>query len=112
MNSLYKVIITYELIFLLFWNILYLSNSDIENWFTEKFLTAIFVFLSTMALGATLVYIIFISLKLTGISKILKNVKNRKSVQKRSLKNCQKIFLFCQKSYKSNNNGPKMILFC
>ena len=76
MNSLYKVIITYELIFLLFWNILYLSNSDIENWFTEKFLTAIFVFLSTMALGATLVYIVFISLKLTGISKILKNIKD------------------------------------
>ena len=41
---MYKVIITYELIFLAFWNILYLSNSDVENWFTEKFLTAIFVF--------------------------------------------------------------------
>ena len=76
MNSLYKVIITYELVFLLFWNILYLSNSDIENWFTEKFLTAIFVFLSTMALGATLMYIIFVSLKITGISKILKNIKD------------------------------------
>ena len=76
MNSLYKVIITYELIFLLFWNILYLSNSDIENWFTEKFLTAIFVFLSTMALGTTLIYIIFISLKITGISKILKSIKD------------------------------------
>ena len=48
---MYKVIITYELIFLAFWNILYLSNSDVENWFTEKFLTAIFVFFSTMALG-------------------------------------------------------------
>ena len=76
MNSLYKVIITYELIFLLFWNILYLSNSDIENWFTEKFLTAIFVFLSTMALGTTLGYIIFISLKITGISKLLKSIKD------------------------------------
>ena len=76
MNSLYKVIITYELIFLLFWNILYLSNSDIDNWFTEKFLTAIFVFLSTMALGTTLVYIIFISLKITGISKLLKSIKD------------------------------------
>ena len=76
MNSLYKVIITYELIFLLFWNILYLSNSDIENWFTEKFLTAIFVFLSTMALGTTLVYIIFISVKITGISKLLKSIKD------------------------------------
>tara|TARA_Y100000996_G_scaffold415247_1_gene408916 strand:- start:1164 stop:1406 length:243 start_codon:yes stop_codon:yes gene_type:complete len=76
MNSLYKVIITYELVFLLFWNILYLANSDVENWFTEKFLTAIFVFLSTMALGATLIYIIFISLKLTGISRILKSIKD------------------------------------
>ena len=76
MNSLYKVIITYELAFLFFWNILYLSNSDVENWFTEKFLTAVFVFLSTMALGGTLVYIIFISLKITGISKILKNIKD------------------------------------
>ena len=76
MNSLYKVIITYELAFLFFWNILYLSNSDVENWFTEKFFTAVFVFLSTMALGATLVYIIFISLKITGISKILKNIKD------------------------------------
>ena len=75
MNSLYKVIITYELVFLLFWNILYLSNSDIENWFTEKFLTAIFVFLSTMALGATLMYIIFVRLKITGISKVLKCIK-------------------------------------
>ena len=54
----------------------YLSNSDIENWFTEKFLTAIFVFLSTMALGTTLVYIIFISLKITGISKLLKSIKD------------------------------------
>ena len=76
MNSLYKVIITYELVFLLFWNILYLANSDVENWFTEKFLTAIFVFLSTMALGATLIYIIFISLRLTGISRILKSIKD------------------------------------
>ena len=76
MNSLYKVIITYELVFLLFWNILYLSNSDVENWFTEKFLTPIFVFLSTMALGATLMYIIFISLKISGISEYLKSIKD------------------------------------
>ena len=76
MNSLYKVIITYELVFLLFWNILYLSNSDVENWFTEIFLTAIFVFLSTMALGATLMYIIFISLKISGISEYLKSIKD------------------------------------
>ena len=76
MNSLYKVIITYELVFLLFWNILYLSNSDVENWFTEKFLNALFVFLSTMALGATLMYVIFISLKISGVSKYLKSIKD------------------------------------
>ena len=81
MNSLYKVIITYELAFLLFWNILYMSNSGVENWFTEKFLTAIFVFFSTMALGATLVYVIFISLKMSGISKVLKNLKDPRKNQ-------------------------------
>ena len=80
---MYKVIITYELIFLAFWNILYLSNSDVENWFTEKFLTAIFVFFSTMALGLTLVYIIYISIKLSGLAgvlQILKILEKRKLV--------------------------------
>ena len=43
---MFKIIIVYELIFVLFWNILYYSNSGIENWFQEKILTAIFVFLS------------------------------------------------------------------
>ena len=80
--KLYKVIITYELIFIVFWNLLYLSNSDIENWFTEKFLTAIFVFLSTMALGATIVYIIYISAKLSGFIDKLKKIKDpRKNTQ-------------------------------
>ena len=78
---MYKVIITYELAFLLFWNILYMSSSGVENWFTEKFLTAIFVFFSTMALGATLVYVIFISLKMSGISKVLKNLKDPRKNQ-------------------------------
>ena len=68
---MYKVIVTYELAFLLFWNILYMSNSGVENWFTEKFLTAIFVFFSTMALGATLVYVIFISLKMSILLKVV-----------------------------------------
>ena len=77
---MYKIIVTYELAFLLFWNFLYMSNSSIENWFTEKFLTAIFVFLSTMALGATLIYVIFISFKMSGISKILKNLKDPRKV--------------------------------
>jgi|TARA_Y100000996_G_scaffold234089_1_gene184111 predicted membrane protein len=78
---MYKVIVTYELAFLLFWNILYMSNSGVENWFTEKFLTAIFVFFSTMALGATLVYVVFISLKMSGISKVLKNLKDPRKNQ-------------------------------
>tara|TARA_B100000965_G_C19262682_1_gene613701 strand:- start:30 stop:206 length:177 start_codon:yes stop_codon:yes gene_type:complete len=58
-----------------------MSNSGVENWFTEKFLTAIFVFFSTMALGATLVYVIFISLKMSGISKVLKNLKDPRKNQ-------------------------------
>jgi len=54
----------------------YTCFTNIENWFTEKFLTAIFVFLSTMALGATLMYVIFISFKMSGFSKVLKNLKD------------------------------------
>ena len=73
---MFRIIIIYEVIFILFWNLLYWSNSGIENWFTEKFLTAIFVFLSTMALGATLVYIIYISAKLSGFVSMLKKIKD------------------------------------
>ncbi len=73
---MFKIIIIYELIFILFWNLLYLSSSGIENWFTEKFLTAIFVFLSTMCLGTTVVYIIYISAKLSGFVSKLKNIKD------------------------------------
>ena len=73
---MFRIIIIYEVVFILFWNLLYWSNSGIENWFTEKFLTAIFVFLSTMALGATVVYIIYISAKLSGFVSRLKNIKD------------------------------------
>ena len=73
---MFRIIIIYELVFILFWNLLYLSNSGVENWFTEKFLTAIFVFLSTMALGATVVYIIYISAKLSGFVSRLKKIKD------------------------------------
>ena len=73
---MFRIIIIYEVIFILFWNLLYWSNSGIENWFTEKFLTAIFVFLSTMALGATLIYIIYISAKLSGFVNKLKKIKD------------------------------------
>tara|TARA_B100001175_G_scaffold239091_1_gene205368 strand:- start:407 stop:655 length:249 start_codon:yes stop_codon:yes gene_type:complete len=76
MNIVYKIIITYEIIFIIFWNVLYLSNSEVENWFTDKFLSALFVFLSTMALGLTLVYIVYISAKLSGFIDKLKNIKD------------------------------------
>ena len=60
---------------------LYYSNSGIENWFQEKILTAIFVFLSTMLLGLTVVYIIYISAKLSGIVDKLKKIEDpRKSI--------------------------------
>jgi len=77
----FRIILIYEGFFLLFWNLLYLSSSGIENWFTEKFLTGVFVFLSTMLLGTTLVYIIFISAKLSGfIDKIQKIKDPRKNI--------------------------------
>ena len=73
---MFKIIVIYELAFLFFWNLLYYSNSGIENWFQEKILTAIFVFLSTMLLGITIVYIIYISAKLSGFVSRLKNIKD------------------------------------
>ncbi len=78
---MFRIIIIYELTFLFFWNLLYYSNSGIENWFQEKILTAIFVFLSTMLLGLTVVYIIYISAKLSGIVDKLKKIEDpRKSI--------------------------------
>tara|TARA_B100001758_G_C18058020_1_gene426682 strand:- start:72 stop:314 length:243 start_codon:yes stop_codon:yes gene_type:complete len=76
MQSIFKIIITYEIIFFLFWNLLYYSSSDIENWFEEKILTVIFTILSTMALGFTLVYVVYISIKLTGVLDKIKSVKD------------------------------------
>ena len=73
---MFRIILIYEAFFVLFWNLLYLSSSGVENWFSEKFLTAIYVFLSTMALGTTLVYIIYISAKLSGVSAIINKIKD------------------------------------
>ena len=73
---MFRIIIIYELVFIVFWNLLYLSNSGVENWFTEKFLTAVFVFLSTMALSVTLVYIIYLTAKASGFVKALKKIKD------------------------------------
>ena len=78
----FKIIIIYEAVFFLFWNLIYYSNSGIENWFEEKILTAIFVVLSTMALGFTVVYIIYISAKMSGIIDRLNKLKDpRKNTQ-------------------------------
>ncbi len=73
---MFRIIIIYELVFIVFWNLLYQSNSGVENWFTEKFLTAVFVFLSTMALSVTLVYIIYLTAKASGFVKTLKKIKD------------------------------------
>ena len=81
MQRVFKIIIIYELAFLFFWNLLYYSNSGIENWFQEKILTAIFVFLSTMLLGLTVVYIIYISAKMSGLIDKMKKIKDpRKTI--------------------------------
>ena len=73
---MFKLIIIYEIIFILFWNVLYQSSSGIENWFQEKFLSAIFSVLSTMALGLSMAYIVYITLKISGISAKLKKIKD------------------------------------
>ena len=77
---MFKIIVTYELAFFLFWNLLYYSNSGIENWFQEKILTAIFVFLSTMLLGTTVVYIIYISAKMSGLIDKMKKLKDPRKI--------------------------------
>ena len=73
---MFKLIIIYEIIFILFWNVLYQSSSGIENWFQEKFLSAIFSVLSTMALGLSTAYVVYITLKISGISAKLKKIKD------------------------------------
>jgi len=77
---MFRLIVVYEISFILFWNILYHSSSGVENWFQEKFVTAIYTVLSTMVLGFTILYIIYITLKISGISDKLKKLKDpRKS---------------------------------
>ena len=77
---MFRIIITYEILFFIFWNVLYYSNSGIESWFEEKILTAIFVFLSTMALGFTTVYIIYISAKMSGLIDKMKKLKDPRKI--------------------------------
>ena len=76
MRPVFKIIIVYEIVFFLFWNIMYYSNSGIENWFEAEILTATFTILSTMALGFVFVYVVYISAKLTGMLDKIKNIKD------------------------------------
>ena len=81
MRPVFKIIIAYEIIFFLFWNFLYYSNSGIENWFKTEILTALYTILSTMALGFVLVYVIYITAKLTGMLGKIKALKDpRKNI--------------------------------
>ena len=76
MRPVFKIIIVYEIVFFLFWNFLYYSNSGIENWFETEILTAIYTILSTMALGFVLVYVIYITARLTGMLDKIKALKD------------------------------------
>ena len=81
MRPIFKVIILYEIFFFIFWNFLYYSSSDIENWFETKILTAIYTVLSTMALGFILVYVIYITIKITGLIDKVNKIKDpRKNI--------------------------------
>ena len=73
---MFKLIILYELIFILFWNILYHSNSGVENWFEERILSAVYTVMSTMALGFAIVYVIYITAKLSGILDKVTKIKD------------------------------------
>ncbi|MBD1157396.1 hypothetical protein IDH10_04465 [Pelagibacterales bacterium SAG-MED20] len=76
MRPVFKIIIVYEIAFFLFWNFLYYSNSEIENWFETEILTAIYTILSTMALGFVLVYVVYITARLTGMLDKIKALKD------------------------------------
>ena len=76
MRPVFKIIIFYEIFFICLWNIIYYSNSGVENWFETEILTAVYTFLSTMALGFVFVYVIYKNTKLTGILDKIKSVKD------------------------------------
>ena len=81
MRPVFKIIIIYEILFFLFWNFLYYSNSGIENWFEAKIITAVYTVLSTMALGFGFVYVIYITARLTGVIGKIKALKDpRKNI--------------------------------
>ena len=73
---MFKLILIYEVSFVLFWNVLYHSNSGVENWFEERILSAIYTVLSTMALGFAIVYTVYITAKLSGVLDKVKKIKD------------------------------------
>ena len=81
MRPVFKIIIVYEILFFLFWNLLYYSNSGIENWFETKILSAVYTFFSTMALGFVFVYVVYTTARLTGMLGKIKSLKDpRKNI--------------------------------
>ena len=74
--KMFKLILIYEASFVLFWNILYHSNSGVENWFEDKILAAIYTVLSTMALGFAIVYTVYITAKISGVLDKVKKIKD------------------------------------
>ena len=83
MRPVFKIIIVYEIVFFLFWNFLYYSNSEIENWFETEILTAIYTILSTMALGFAIVYTVYITAKISGVLDKVRKIKDpRRDISK------------------------------
>ena len=83
MRPVFKIIIVYEITFFLFWNFLYYSNSEIENWFETEILTAIYTILSTMALGFAIVYTVYITAKISGVLDKVRKIKDpRRDISK------------------------------
>ena len=76
MRPVFKIIIVYEILFFLFWNFLYYSNTGIENWFETEILTAVYTILSTMALGFGFVYVVYTTARLTGMLSKIKAIKD------------------------------------
>ena len=52
------------------------ANGDFNTWVGGQFLTALYTFLSTMALGLTVVYIIYVTAKLSGFLDKIRNTKD------------------------------------
>ena len=73
---MFKIIILYEVVFIIFWNVLYFANGDFNSWVGDQFLAALYTFLSTMALGLTVVYIIYVTTKLSGFLDKIRSTKD------------------------------------